>query len=208
MKISKHLHSCLLVEENNTVILIDPGNMTYDEKALDLTKINKLDYLLITHEHMDHMHLPFVKEIVTKFPSVKIISNPSVKVILGKENISVSIEDTEIIKHTEVPHEKIWLGPSPQNYQFDIFGKFTTPGDSHSFSKAKEILALPITAPWGSTTAAVELAIKLKPKVIIPIHDWHWKDTVRKMFYERLTEYFKGFDIDFRGVETGETITI
>lgn len=208
MKISKHIHSCLLVEENGIVVLIDPGSYTFDEKALDLTKINRLDYLLITHEHFDHMHIPLVKEIVAKFPQVKIISNPSVKDILGKEGITVSVEDNEVVTHQQVPHEKVWGFPPPQNYQFTIFGKLTTPGDSHSFTQTAEILALPITAPWGSTTRAVEIAESLKPKVIIPIHDWHWRDEARKAFYQRLTEYFQTKGIDFRGLETGVITTV
>lgn len=66
MKISKHVHSCLLIEENNTTILIDPCNYTYEEKALDINSLGKLDYLLIAHEHQDHLHIPFIKEIMRR----------------------------------------------------------------------------------------------------------------------------------------------
>ena len=69
MKISKHLHSCLLAEEAGKIILIDPGNYTFEEKALDIGKLEKLDFLLITHEHQDHIYLPFLKIIFEKFPS-------------------------------------------------------------------------------------------------------------------------------------------
>lgn len=207
MKISKHLHSCLLVEEQDKVILIDPGNFTFNEKTLDIDKLTKLDYILITHEHADHCHLPFIKELVSKFPDVKIISNPSVVELLKTENIESSSEGNELIKLEEtLTHEKVWDKNPPQNTVFKIFDRLTHAGDSLHFTTRSEILALPITAPWGSTTEAVEKALELKPKVIIPIHDWMWKDEIRIAMYKRLEEFFKPLGIDFKGLETGEII--
>jgi L-ascorbate metabolism protein UlaG (beta-lactamase superfamily) len=78
----------------------------------------------------------------------------------------------------------------------------------HHFESTTDILALPIQAPWGATTDAVELALRLKPKIIIPIHDWMWKEGFRQAMYERLQEYFKQKGIDFKPLETGETIDV
>src|SRR5260221_6406985 len=97
MKISKHLHSCLLVQDQNKTVLIDPGIFTAQEKALDLKKIDKLDYLLITHEHSDHLYLPFIKEIVAKFPNVKIVTNQSIVNILSKENITATTQADAVV---------------------------------------------------------------------------------------------------------------
>lgn len=206
MKITKFVHSCLLVEENNKKILIDPGD--YSAGALDLNYLSGLSYLLITHEHQDHMYLPLIKEILGKFPGLKIISNSSVVGILGAEGIQVSTEGDDFIQTEEVLHEKVFGITPPMNVLFRINGKLTHPGDSHHFSKTTEILALPIQAPWGSTTDAVNLAEKLKPKVIIPIHDWHWNKEARKNMYKRLEEYFATLSIRFIGLETGVTIEV
>ena len=105
MKISKHLHSCLLVEEQGKTLLFDPGIFTYQEKALDLSKLEKLDYILITHDHPDHMHLPFLQELITKFPSAKIITNNAIVEPLAKQNIPATYEADAIISVTKVPHE-------------------------------------------------------------------------------------------------------
>jgi L-ascorbate metabolism protein UlaG (beta-lactamase superfamily) len=213
MKISKHLHSCLLVEENARTVLIDPGVFTYQEKALDITKLSKLDYILITHEHPDHMYVPLLKELLAKFPDAKIISNPSIEKILGGEKIAVHTDLSDLpkdagIQFEEVPHEKLWDSNPPQNLVFTLFDKLTHPGDSHHFETTAEVLALPVTAPWGSTTAAIELALKLKPKVIIPIHDWMLKDTIRQMMNERLTDFFSNHGIDFKSPETGDIVEV
>jgi len=105
---------------------------------------------------------------------------------------------------TKVPHERLWDTEPPENIMVTIFGKLANPGDSHHFETKAEILALPIIAPWGSTTDAINLALKLHPKIIIPIHDWLYKDRVRQMMYQRLAEFFNPKGIDFKAIETGE----
>jgi L-ascorbate metabolism protein UlaG (beta-lactamase superfamily) len=208
MKISKYLHSCLLVEDQGKTILVDPGNYSVEDGALKLEQFSTLDAICITHEHMDHMYVPFIKQLIAKFPDVKIFGTQSIKKLLEKENLTVSTEGNEYIKMTPVPHEKIFMGPSPENVMITIFDRFATPGDSLTFDYAAEILALPVQAPWGSTTWAVETALKAKPKTIIPIHDWHWKDEVRKGMYERLEKFFKPHGIRFLKPETGQVFEI
>lgn len=193
-----------MIEEAEKTILIDPGNFSYEENALDLNKLTKLDYLLITHQHPDHMHLPFVKELVAKFPEAKILTNQDVMDILRHENILATNESDESITVTPVPHERIFDNPTPQNVMFEILGKLTHPGDSMSFTTNTEILALPLLGPSWMITQAVEKALEIKPKYVLPIHDWHWKDDVRKTYYHRLETFFTKHDIQFYGLETEE----
>lgn len=209
MKISKHIHSCLLIEEQGKTILVDPGNYSFESKALDMQTLSSLDAIAITHEHQDHVHLPFLQEILAKFPDIPIYTNSSVKKLLEQEHIqNVTTEGNEFISFHSVPHEKIWFGDPVENVMITLFNKFATAGDSLTFSKSPEILALPVTAPWGSTTWAVETALKVKPKVIIPIHDFMWKDNIRMGMYQRLKEFFKQNGIDFKAIETGEVIEV
>src|SRR5581483_3753063 len=106
MRISKHVHSCLLVEEAGKVILIDPGNYTAMEGALNSNTLNQLDDIIITHEHIDHMDIPTIKQLIEKFPTVRIFSNNAVKDILGNEKIEVQTASNDYIQMSLVPHEK------------------------------------------------------------------------------------------------------
>lgn len=207
MKITKYIHSCLLVEENNKTILIDPGSFSYEANVLDIAVMQRLDYVLITHEHADHCYLPFIKELLAKFPAAKIMSNQEVAALLAKENIAVQTRGDDAIEMESVKHERIF-DTAPANTKFDIFATLTHPGDSLHFSSTKKILALPITAPWGSTEWAYETAIKLKPKVIIPIHDWLWRDEIRQGMSKRLQKMLSAYGIDFKSIESGETIEV
>lgn len=207
MKISKHVHSCLLVEDEGKTILIDPGNYTFEEKGLEVGKLEKLDFLLLTHEHADHMHLPLIKEITEKFPELKIISNNSVRKILEREGLGVTVQHP-MLDMLEAPHELLLGGRTAENTLFNISQKLTHPGDSFKFDKTCDILALPIQAPWGSFVASVEKAAAVKPKIVIPIHDWHWKDAARRRMYDMASQYLADKGIDFRGLEVGEEISL
>lgn len=208
MKITKFFHSCLLIEDEAETYLIDPGDYTYDAKVLDLTTIDHIDYVLITHEHQDHMHIPFIKEILSVFGSAKIITNSDAQAILEDAGITVAAEVPHHIRTQLIPHEKVFAGQPPTNMLFTINDKLTHPGDSHHFETTTPILALPVQAPWGTLTAAVALAEELRPKIIIPIHDWHWRDEAREAFYNRLRTYFEPKGIEFIGLPTGEGVVI
>ncbi|MFI5270738.1 MAG: MBL fold metallo-hydrolase, partial [Candidatus Saccharimonadales bacterium] len=76
MKITKYVHSCLLVESGDRIALFDPGVMSSD--ALNIDSISKLDDIFITHIHADHLDINFVKRLVNKFPDVRITSTSQV----------------------------------------------------------------------------------------------------------------------------------
>lgn len=208
MKITKYVHSCLLVEEKGRAALIDPGNYTFQSKALDVRYIDRLDFVLITHEHQDHLDIPFLKTILAQFPNVEIITNPSVVLLLEQQGIKASARGNKDVSIVEANHEQLFFSSAPQNVLFHVFSRLTHPGDSFAFSETREVLALPVQAPWGSTTQAVEKALQLKPRIVIPIHDWHWNQEARKAMYERLAAYFKEQGIEFRGLETGVTFEL
>ena len=207
MKLTKYVHSCLLAEEQGTTVLVDPGSYTIEEGALHIDTLEKLDFVLITHEHQDHLYVPFLKQIIEKFPAVLVISNGAVVDLLSKEGIQASIQGTEKIEMIDAPHEKL-LSVPPHNVLFHLFGRLTHPGDSFQFSESKEILALPVQAPWGSMVAALEKAVELRPKLVVPIHDWHWNEKARKALYAMAESYLQRHDIEFHGLEAGESLDI
>lgn len=208
MKITKYLHSCLLIEEAGKTILIDPGQYTFDAHVFPIDSLAQLDAIFITHEHADHCSLPFIRALVTKFPAVEIVTNTELVTTLQAEQVEATAELPDYVTAQPVAHEDIVFAVPPVNTQYTFFGKLTHPGDSHHLTTSAPILALPIQAPWGSFANAIKLAESLSPKYIIPIHDWHWKDEVRKMMYDRAEEYLAQSDIVFKKLETGETIEL
>lgn len=206
MKITKLGHSCLLVEMPapvNRTLLIDPGMFS----DVNIDSLEYLDDIVITHEHPDHCKLETIQKLVAKFPKVR-IKTPAT-LVPKLEGISVTTDAVEGVEPFAATHEghPPFLNP-PENVGVHYLGKLTHPGDSHSFVNTCEILALPITAPWGSVDSAVQLALKLKPKHILPIHDWHWRDEAREEMYKWVAPVFEAAGITFHSLKNGEPVVI
>lgn len=208
MKITKFIHSCLLVETPERVALFDPGN--FSEHALDISRIDRLDDIFITHEHPDHMSIDLLKQLVNKFPEVRITSTSSVVERLGAQGITATNQPPEGSSFFESPHEDVspLFGRPPEEVGVHYLNTLSHPGDSHSFKETKAILALPVTAPWGSAIRAINLALELKPKHVLPIHDWHWRDEARKNSYSQFERILGEQGTIFHKLETGVSIEI
>jgi len=210
MKITKFVHSCLLVEMPapfNRTALFDPGMMS--EEALNIDELLYLDDIIISHEHGDHVSLKLVKQLVAKFPDVRITSTAPVVKQLAEAGIVATNRPSDGIVFFDAPHENVEpLWPQPEAIGVHYLDRLTHPGDSHSFSETKAVLALPVTAPWGSMIAAFNLAIKLRPKYIVPIHDWHWRDLARTQSYESLEQAFAKAGITFLKLEDGLPVVL
>lgn len=189
MKITKFVHSCLLVETGDETVLFDPGEFSWNSGLFNIDQLERLDAVVITHEHPDHFYDVFVQALEEKFPQATYIAPPAVVKELQKLGIkNASSESTESIKvFSTKRHASIepLAPPPPENIAVHFKDRLTVGGDRHDLEETKEILALPITAPWGSVKEAAEMALRLKPKYIVPIHDWHWNDTARQAEYGR-----------------------
>jgi L-ascorbate metabolism protein UlaG (beta-lactamase superfamily) len=210
LKVTKFVHSCLLVEMPapvNRTALFDPGMMS--EAALDVESLQWLDDIIITHNHPDHLSVALIKKLVAKFPDVRITTTPQAVEQLANEGIKASSQPTDGLVFFDSPHESVApLFPQPENIGMDYLDLLTDPGDSHTFTETKAVLALPIQAPWGSTVKAVNLAIQLKPKYILPIHDWHWNDDARTQTYDALEKLFNEQNITFCKLATGTPVVL
>ncbi len=188
MKLTKFVHACVLVEDDQHVALFDPDNFTWGSKTFPIDSLSKLDYIFITHTHGDHFSLEFVQALVKKFPEVTIFTTNEVAQNLKENGImNVFTSSKGNVEVVEAPHENMTplLGhPNNQNVAITFNNKVTHPGDSFQISKTAPILLLPIDGPWGSTADAAVLIEKVKPKFVLPIHDHMYTDQWRDMSYD------------------------
>lgn len=210
MKITKFVHSCLLVEMPapiNRTALFDPGSFS----SIDVDALEFLDDIIITHIHQDHFDIDLVKRLVSKFPQVHITAPDEVVALLAQESIAATSAASDGIALFDSPHEVIrpfYPSEPPQEIGVHYLGLLSNPGDSHSFTETKAVLALPVQAPWGSVLDATKLALELKPKFIVPIHDWHWSDAARADIYNNLENIFAEQGITFIKAVNGEPFTL
>lgn len=208
MQITKFIHSCLLVETADRTALFDPG--IYSTPAIDINRVERLDDVFITHVHLDHQDTAFLKQLISKFPEVRITTTEETVQHLASEGIKATTKPPDGVEFFDSPHAS--KGPlmpvGPEEIGIHYLGKLSHPGDSHSFSETKAILALPVTAPWGSSFNAISLACELKPQHVLPIHDWHWRDEAREAMYERFEQVFGEQGITFHKLQTAQPIRI
>jgi L-ascorbate metabolism protein UlaG (beta-lactamase superfamily) len=211
MKITKYVHSCLLVETLKQTVLIDPGGYSRDSHLLRPARLNRLDYIVITHEHPDHYNEAFLKELSAKFPHAEIITNEDLaKQIVAQKLpnriVTGSQPDIEVF---EVAHEPLPLKiPAPLNIGVHIEGLLTHPGDAFTLKSSRDVLALSLAAPWGSLKQALEAAVKLKPKMVLPVHDWPWQKAARQSMYDMSKELLEPHGIKFIELENGTPVEL
>jgi L-ascorbate metabolism protein UlaG (beta-lactamase superfamily) len=94
MKITKYPQSCFLIETKSKRILIDPGDLEFNEKWVD-EDWKDIDVILVTHRHGDHCYTEIIN---------KITNRNKIKVYTSQEviNSHVDLENYKIVKEGEV----------------------------------------------------------------------------------------------------------
>lgn len=175
MRATKIGHSCLLIEEAELRILMDPGNYN------PVPQEEAIDAILITHEHDDHCYVPVIQKALKRNQAVEIITHDAVGKKLETAGLKwTAIRDGEAIERKGVKiasygtkHARIHpVLPIFANTGFLIADRLFHPGDSfYQPPTPVEILALPSIGSWMKLEEAIEYAKAIKPKVVFPIHD-------------------------------------
>ena len=176
MKITKYGHSCLLIEETGVRILVDPGIFSAVPEEL-----SPLDAILVTHEHPDHLQVDVVERLRVAQPSLKILTQQAVGMMLDKAGVtsellldgrSKRLGDLTIAAFGKQHEVIVPEVPVVANTGYLIGGRLFVPGDALTVpNQPVEVLALPICAPWSKMAETLAYALRVSPKIVIPIHD-------------------------------------
>jgi L-ascorbate metabolism protein UlaG (beta-lactamase superfamily) len=200
--------SCLLVTDDDQATLFDPGFHTYLEGVIDLDSIGDVTRVLVTHEHGDHVHPDFLKWLIDRRRDLVIYSNQAVADLVSSHGIEVSVEVPEGVGVEDVVHERLPNGSQPPNRSFTIEGVITHPGDSHQPTVTAPMLALPMVAPWGSLTAAVEFARRVRPDQVIMIHDFYMSEAGRTRIRHMAASALGGDVIEVLDLDWGQSLNV
>lgn len=176
MRITKLGHCCLLIEDNGTRILTDPGAWTTAQN-----EVTGIDIVLITHEHIDHFHIDSLQIVLANNPHATVITNSRVAQLLAEQGIPATIvEDSQTLSPKGIAlagfgtqHAVIYPSiPPVMNTGYLIQNRFFIPGDAFTRPGISvEILAMPMIGPWMKLSESIDWARGIKPHVCIPVHD-------------------------------------
>lgn len=208
MKITKYIHSCLLLEKDNDKILFDPGLFSFVEGKVKPSQFQDLTAIVITHNHPDHIDNESLRQIIENNPNAVVIANGEIQAKLAEKDIK--IEKFEIgtrqigsfnVEAVDAPHEKLLADEIPQNTAYIVDEVFLHPGDSLSENmyakKNTRVLALPLMAPWETELQTFEFAKKMSPQQVVPIHDGYAKDFFLESRYQTFLKFLKRENIEF-----------
>lgn len=174
MKLTKFRHACFTVEKDGAVLIIDPGTFSHD-----FIIPKRVDGIVITHEHPDHLDIKLVERILAGHPKATIIAH---------ESITTKFANSPTLPVT--PGEPYALGPfllnffggihapiaegitTPPNLGVLIDNSLYYPGDSFTVPEGSvKTLALPISAPWLDFARTRDFLGAVKPLMVFPTHD-------------------------------------
>jgi L-ascorbate metabolism protein UlaG (beta-lactamase superfamily) len=175
MRLTKYAHSCLRVEHDGGVLVVDPGVFSDPAVALD-----GADAVLITHQHPDHLDLAALRLELDRRPFP--IHGPASlaetlgdaaealhPVTAGQSFTAAGVAVRAYGGRHAVIHPDIPVIP---NNVYRVDGTHLHPGDSLSVVPAEpvEVLFLPTAAPWQKLADAVDYLRAVKPRTAVPIH--------------------------------------
>jgi len=213
MRIQKFLHSCLLIEKGSDRILFDPGKFSFVEHGARAADFTRLNAVIITHSHPDHMDDDALKLILANNPGAVLYGNAGIATALQPKGLNVElfeegkkqIGDFRVDAY-EARHEKIVAAKIPPNTAYVVDDTLLNPGDSYAYSldslRGKfDVLALPVMAPWCSEMDAAGFAARMNAKRVLPIHDGYVKDFFLRMRYDNWETHFRAQGVKFDRLE-------
>ncbi len=175
MRLTKYTHSCIRVEDEGGVLVVDPG--VYSERAA----LDGVDVVLITHEHPDHVDVAALTEQHDRGPFV-VYGPPSLAAVLkGLAAAFVPVEAGAKFTAAGVPvrayggrHAVIHSDlPVVENLAYLIDDVVYHPGDSFVVPQDVPVdtLFLPIHAPWAKFAESLDFLRAVAPRRAYALHD-------------------------------------
>ncbi|GAA4483072.1 MBL fold metallo-hydrolase [Microbacterium panaciterrae] len=175
MRITKHEHAALRVDDHGQTLLIDPGSFT-----LPLDGLAHLVGVVITHEHADHWTPEHLDRILRDAPGTPIFAPSGVaRAAAGYEITVVAPGDTVAVGdftlrffggvHAEI-HSSL---PLVDNVGVLVDDELYYPGDSYAVPERVTVgtLAAPLGAPWLKIGEAMDYVLAVKPRRAFGTHD-------------------------------------
>jgi L-ascorbate metabolism protein UlaG (beta-lactamase superfamily) len=174
--LTKFTHSCVRIETDGAVLVIDPGGFT-ERAALD-----GVDAVLITHEHADHLDVDALADALGRRPAVRLFTHAAVTAkldALGGAVTNVASGDQFEAAGFKIQAYGGWHAeihpdiPRVPNLGFLVEGSVYHPGDSFDVPEGANVdtLFVPVSAPWLRIADSVDFVRAVAPRRAYALHD-------------------------------------
>ena len=175
MQVTKYAHSCLRIEHDGGVLVLDPG--VFSETAA----LDGADAVLITHEHPDHVNVEALTQALERRP-IPVHGPASVAGVLGDAAEALTVVTPgESFTAAGVPvrtyggqHAVIHPDlPVVPNVGYLVNDVVYHPGDSLVVPEDVQVdtLFAPIHAPWNKFSEVLDFIRAVAPRRAYALHD-------------------------------------
>lgn len=206
MEIQKFSHACIRVSHKGRALVLDPGNFSPVEQAM-----NNVEAVLITHEHADHLDIPAVLEVLAANRQITVyapgaVATQILEAISASQDAAIGGIETQRIntveagKHFSVAGMEISTHggahaiihsslPRVANIGYLINENLYHPGDSYEVPEGISIktLLVPLHAPWAKIGETLDFVANIGAAQNFPIHDGLLNERGLAMFDGHLT---------------------
>lgn len=219
MVLTKFTHSCVRLEREGSVLVIDPGTFSEVEEALE-----GADAVLVTHEHPDHLDVDRVGEILATREALEVWAPPGVAGTLTEQLGTAAGDRIHAVAGGEEfsaagfrvrtfggQHALIHpLIPMVANVGFLIEGTLFHPGDSLIVPEGVGIDALlvPVHAPWSKLAEVVDFVVSVRAPRAFQLHDALLNETGLSMVEGHVTRLGARYGTVFRHLAVRESVEI
>lgn len=216
MEITKLVHSCLLINKDGKKILVDPGVYSWNNESVKSFNFTDLSSIVVTHNHPDHLDDEFANAVKTASPNAKWYGTQQAVDQLKSLGIDAFTNSQDnYVKFINSEHADLspWYGEQPEHTSYLLFGEVLVSGDCQTLNSAHgaRILAGAINGgPWGAVVGFAKMIESMsdRPKIVLPLHDWHWNDEAREGIYSNLPNVMEKFEVQFISLENCITTTV
>ena len=211
MKLTKYAHACIVLEDQDQKLVIDPGEFTPEFGPTD-----NIVAVVVTHVHGDHIHPDHLKTIVDANPNVKVFTTAETAEEWKDAHVQVvQAGDSQTVgpftlKFTGGMHTAVhpdWQ--QAQNVGVIVNDSFYTPGDSFALPETKiQLLAVPVSAPWLKIGEAMDFINTVKPARFIRTHDGLWNEFGIGTTNNWLKQASEKFGPTYESLNPGESIEV
>ncbi len=219
MRLTKHTHSCVRIDDGDRSLVIDPGSFSPDGEVA--TVLDGVHAVLVTHEHPDHLDVDALSAAAAADPDLRVWAPATVvdqleqrdelrgrasAVAAGQEFEAGGLDVRAFGGQQALIHPSI---PVVANVGYLVAGAVYHPGDSFAVPEVPvERLLVPLHAPWSKVSEVLDHVVAVRPQHVHQVHDGLLNERGRDLVGGHLDRVARQYGATYAPLEAGDAVDL